>query len=107
MFGLFAPQGPQMKPQELATRLAGETAPLVLDVREPAEYASGHIPGSRSMPLRTLPARLQELPRDRAIVVVCLSGGRSAQASRILLQAGYDALDMPGGMMAWRGPVER
>lgn len=107
MFGLFAGRMPQVTAQELEGRLQSDTAPIVVDVREPAEYAGGHIPGSRLMPLGTLGARLQDLPRDREIVLVCRSGARSASATQMLLQSGFQAINMAGGMMGWRGPVER
>ncbi|MNU02909.1 hypothetical protein D3C72_2467620 [compost metagenome] len=59
------------------------------------------------MPLGTLAGRLNELPKGQTIVVVCRSGARSGMGTRILREAGYDALNMAGGMNAWRGPVER
>lgn len=106
MFGSSAPQLPQIAAAELEGRLRAGATPLVLDVREPAEYSRGHIPGSRLMPLGTLPAGLQDLPRDREIVVVCHSGARSSRATQHLVQAGFQAINMVGGMVAWRGPVE-
>lgn len=107
MFGLFAPRLPQISSEDLAGRLQSDTAPFVLDVREPAEYARGHIPGSQLVPLGTLGARLQDLPRDREIAVVCMSGGRSASATQLLLKNGFQAVNVAGGMLGWRGPVER
>ena len=85
---------------------------LVLDVREPAEWTGelGQIPGAVLLPLGQLRARLPELPRDRPIVAVCRSGGRSAEASQILEAAGFPrAGNLSGGMIRWRGlglPVE-
>jgi rhodanese-related sulfurtransferase len=76
---------------------------LVLDVREPSEWASGHIGGATLIPLGDLPARLAELPRDRTIVVVCHSGNRSAQGRDTLRNAGFaSATSMAGGMSAWQ-----
>jgi phage shock protein E len=75
---------------------------LVLDVREPSEWAAGHIAGATLIPLGDLPARLAELPRDRTIVVVCHSGNRSAQGRDILRSAGFASVtSMAGGMTAW------
>jgi sulfur dioxygenase len=77
---------------------------LVLDVREPDEWNGelGRIPGARDLPLGELRARLGELPRDRPIVAVCRSGGRSAEASLILEQAGFPrAANLAGGMIRW------
>ena len=74
---------------------------FVLDVREPDEWAAGHIAGATLIPLGQLPDRLGELPHDRTIVVVCRSGNRSAQGRDILLQAGFAATSMTGGMNDW------
>jgi len=75
---------------------------LVLDVREPAEWATGHIEGATLISLGELEARVGELPRDRDIVVVCRSGNRSAQGRDVLLAAGFAAVtSMAGGMTDW------
>jgi len=82
---------------------------LVLDVREPAEFEGelGHIEGSVLLPIGQLRARLGEIPRDRPVVCVCRSGGRSAQAALILEGAGVkDVANLDGGMIAWRS-IER
>lgn len=94
-----------ISPQALQERLAGPDAPFVLDVREPHEYAGGHIAGSTLIPLKTLEGRLDALPREQAIAVVCHSGRRSAKAAKILAEAGFRVLDMQGGMQAWEGPL--
>ena len=76
----------------------------VVDVREPAEWNGdlGRIPGARPLPLGELRARLDELPRDRPVIAVCRSGGRSAEASLILEQAGFPrAANLSGGMIRW------
>jgi rhodanese-related sulfurtransferase len=87
-----------------------QSGALVLDVREPSEWAAGHIAGATLIPLGQLPSRLAELPRDLAIVVVCHSGNRSAQGRDILRNAGFTAVtSMAGGMTAWLAagmPVE-
>jgi rhodanese-related sulfurtransferase len=82
---------------------------VVLDVREPSEWAEGHVPGATLIPLGELARRASELPHDGTIVVICLSGNRSAQGRDILLAAGYEATSVDGGMTAWRAaglPVE-
>lgn len=107
MFGMFAPRVPEVSTQEVDTMLATPDAPFVLDVREPSEYAGGHIAGSHLIPLGSLPQRRAEVPKDRKVVVVCRSGGRSASATQLLVAEGYDATNMAGGMLAWRGAVER
>ena len=75
---------------------------LVLDVREPSEWAAGVIPDATLISLGDLPNRLDALPRDQAIVVVCRSGNRSAQGRDILLDAGFARVtSMAGGMTDW------
>jgi rhodanese-related sulfurtransferase len=75
---------------------------FVLDVREPTEWAAGHIAGATLIPLGQLPNRLSEVPRDRQVVVVCRTGHRSAQGRDILLGAGFPGVtSMTGGMTAW------
>jgi rhodanese-related sulfurtransferase len=82
-----------------ALRQAGA---LVLDVREASEWAAGHIAGAMLIPLGELSSRLDELPRDRTIVVVCHSGNRSAQGRDILRTAGFGSVtSMAGGMTDW------
>nr|WP_240942132.1 rhodanese-like domain-containing protein [Planosporangium thailandense] len=74
----------------------------MLDVREDDEWAAGHAPDARHMPMHTVPARLDEIPTDGDVVVVCRSGGRSAQVVAYLLAAGRDNVrNLDGGMMAW------
>lgn len=107
MFGSFFKSPAEISVQEVEARLQASPAPFVLDVREAGEYQQGHIPGSVLIPLGTLPARLHELPGDRPIVAVCRSGARSGIATGVLRKAGLDALNMTGGMNAWRGAIER
>ena len=72
----------------------------VLDVREPEEWVEGHIEGAQHIPLRELPARLNEVSPDQTLVV-CKVGARSAQAVAWLTQRGYDAVNLDGGMVEW------
>lgn len=77
----------------------------ILDVREPDEFGGplGHISGAVLIPLGDLPERVGELGRDRPIVAVCRAGGRSAQATVLLQQAGFTAVaNLTGGMLRWR-----
>ena len=74
----------------------------VLDVREPVEWAHGHIEGATHIPLMEVPQRLDELPVGQ-ILVVCKIGGRSAQAVGYLVQQGIDAVNLDGGMVEWEG----
>lgn len=86
-----------------AARLVEEGA-ILLDVRERTEWARGHIPGARHLPLGQLGARLPELEnlRTKPVVVQCQSGTRSAMAARMLKQAGFEHVyNLGGGLMAW------
>ncbi len=75
---------------------------FVLDVREDFEYAEGHIPGVTLIPLKQIPARLDEIPTDKTVVAVCRSGNRSGQATKFLRGQGFGNVhNMQGGMNAW------
>jgi phage shock protein E len=83
----------------LALRGAGA---FVLDVRQPDEWSSGHIPGATLIPLGELESRVAEVPADRQVVVVCRSGNRSAQGRDILRGTGLASVtSMAGGMNDW------
>ena len=73
---------------------------FLLDVREPVELAVENVPGAVNIPLGQLRARLDELPRDREILVICRSGQRAYYATRILLQHGFKACTVSGGMLS-------
>jgi NADPH-dependent 2,4-dienoyl-CoA reductase/sulfur reductase-like enzyme/rhodanese-related sulfurtransferase len=73
---------------------------FLLDVREPMELAVENAPGAVNIPLGQLRARLNELPRDREILVICRSGQRAYYATRILLQNGFKARNLAGGMLS-------
>ncbi len=76
---------------------------FILDVREPSEWAQGHIAGATLIPLGDLPNRLTEVPRNREVVVVCRTGVRSAQGRDILKQAGFTRVtSMTGGLTQWQ-----
>lgn len=76
-----------------------EDGALVLDVREPEEWAEGHISGAHHMPLGELdPAAIS---RDSTVIAVCRSGNRSSKAAAILAEAGHEVVNMQGGMNAW------
>ncbi len=87
-----------------------QSGAFVLDVRTQEEWNEFHAPNTTLIPLDQLPARLNELPRDKEIVVVCRSGNRSQEARDILLNAGFQQVSsMTGGLNEWRAsgyPVE-
>ncbi len=79
---------------------------VLLDVREPDEWAAGHAPGAVHIPLGSLPSRLHDLPEllgggDGPVAVTCRSGGRSSRAVAWLASQGVDAVNLDGGMKAW------
>ena len=104
--------GGRLTAAELRERLdrGGVDAPLVLDVRQITEYASGHVPGSVHLNAGSVPDRLDSLPRDRPIATICASGYRSSVAASLLRQAGFtDVAWVPDGVSAWEAaglPVE-
>jgi rhodanese-related sulfurtransferase len=77
---------------------------VLLDVRENDEWAAGHAPGAVHVPMGQVPQRIDELAStfpDRSVHVVCRSGARSARVTAYLAQAGWDAVNVDGGMRAW------
>jgi rhodanese-related sulfurtransferase len=74
---------------------------VVIDVREPAEFREGHLPGAVNIPMGQLTRRLDELDRGRPVYVVCASGNRSGAMVDVLTAAGYDATNVAGGTSAW------
>jgi NADPH-dependent 2,4-dienoyl-CoA reductase/sulfur reductase-like enzyme/rhodanese-related sulfurtransferase len=78
------------------------TEALVVDVRQPEEFAAGHIAGAINLPLPELRNRLKELPRDREICLNCGVGQRSYYASRVLLQHGFAAKNLSGGFTTYK-----
>lgn len=84
---------------------------LLIDVREPDEWAAGHVAGAKHIPLGQLPSRLAEVPRDREVLLFCRSGNRSGTATALLREQGYDrAMNVEGGITAWQRagfPVSR
>ena len=73
----------------------------LLDVREADEWAAGYAPGARHIPLGQLGARSAEIPRDETVYVICRSGARSARAAQALGAAGWEAVNVAGGMQDW------
>ena len=83
-------------------------APLLLDVREPDEFAAYRIEGATLIPMRTIPARLHELDRRADVVMICRSGARSYHAGQFLKQNGFERVyNLAGGVIAWSQDVER
>jgi len=81
---------------------------LIIDVREPYEFAAGHIPQAINIPLGTLASHVVRLDQDKSFLLVCRSGNRSGQAKRLLVSKGFTKVyNLQGGMLGWRGSVVR
>lgn len=97
---LFGKSTSEVDPQG-AQQLLRDGA-LLIDVRERSEWDAGHAPKAKHHPLGRLSTSMSSLPQGRTLVVVCRSGNRSLRATKLLDRAGYDAVNLRGGMTAWR-----
>jgi rhodanese-related sulfurtransferase len=87
---------------ELASWLASDNPPILIDVRTPPEMAQASIPKGKPLPLTTLPLRLHEVPKNGKVVFYCRTGARSAQACMFMAQQGYDNVyNLHGGIVTW------
>jgi rhodanese-related sulfurtransferase len=85
-----------------ATRLINDGA-VVVDVREPAEFAAGHVIDSRNIPVAQIASRAGELPANKPVIVMCASGSRSTRAAAALRKAGRaDVFCLDGGIAGWQ-----
>lgn len=89
-----------LAPDQYVSEFVNDGEHLLIDVRTPEEFATGHIPGAINIPVDSLAGELDQLPEDTEIVVYCRSGNRSATASRILAGAGFSVFDL-GGILRW------
>jgi rhodanese-related sulfurtransferase len=90
------PDVPLATPTQAFDRAPGS---VLLDVREPEEFAAGHAPGAVNVPMRLLtPPRL---PEGRPVLCICRSGNRSGRVAEVLVASGIDARNVTGGMLAW------
>ncbi|GIZ53261.1 rhodanese-like domain-containing protein [Noviherbaspirillum aridicola] len=99
----------QITAPELAAWLADESrpAPLLLDVREPWEFQTCHIAGAQSMPMNTVPERMQELEEDAPVVCICHHGARSMSVAAFLERQGFSrVINLTGGVHAWALQVD-
>jgi rhodanese-related sulfurtransferase len=94
------PSIPEIDASEAAARAA--SGAVLLDVREADEWHAGHVDGAVWIPMGQVGARSDEVPTDRPVLVICRSGGRSSRVVSALVQAGYDAANVAGGMKAWQ-----
>ena len=92
---------PEVQPTELIPRHATGTAPRLLDCREPFEWAQLRIPGSLHIPMNQIPGRLDELDQGQEWIVVCAHGNRSYAVAGYLIQNGFQASSLAGGVTDW------
>lgn len=88
-------------PQEIAVKLKRGEQLNLLDVREPEEWADGHVAGAKHIPLGQLSQRHDELKQGEELIVICRSGNRSGLACELLAERGFDVVNMTGGLNAW------
>lgn len=93
--------------KEVLERLQKKEDLFMIDVREPGEWAMGHVAGAVHFPLSQLAELQKKLDRRRETIVMCQSGARSALACEMLTERGFDVVNMTGGLNAWRGPLVR
>jgi rhodanese-related sulfurtransferase len=103
---------PEVAPADLQSRLSGGEQIVVIDVREPEEFARGKIPGAYTIPRGVLEMQVDgRLPREATVVLYCAGGGRSALAAKSMTDMGYDKVEnLQGGWGAWVNsglPVEQ
>jgi rhodanese-related sulfurtransferase len=98
---MFFSRRPSITPEQAEAGLANRQLVLV-DVRKAVEIERGRIHGAINIPLGQLRGRLPELDRDRPVAFLCHSGARSSRATGIAIRAGYDAVNVRGGIIGWR-----
>jgi rhodanese-related sulfurtransferase len=100
----------EISTDEVAELLDAETPPRIVDIRSPAAFARGHIPGSENVPFGELPDRIESFAGADHIVTVCPHGKASVQAARLITSyegtAGARVESMAGGLDDWEGPLE-
>lgn len=94
-----------IEPEQLKALIANEDQPVIIDVRENEEVASGMISGAIHIRLGDLPERYHELDPTQEYVVVCRSGRRSEKAAEFLQEKGFKVKNMDGGMLKWHGDI--
>ena len=99
----------QISMDEAVKIMKDENDYIILDVRRPDEYAGGHIPGAINVPNEEIgKAEIAELPdKSQLILVYCRSGRRSKEASKKLVKLGYTNIVEFGGILDWRGEIEK
>ncbi|SCX14325.1 rhodanese-like domain-containing protein [Candidatus Aquiluna sp. UB-MaderosW2red] len=105
LFDFFKKKFETISPAQAKEAL--DAGAMLIDVREPSEYRSGHASGARLIPLGSLEQKFKDIPIERKILVICQSGMRSRQAAGILASNGYQVTNISGGMMGWKRAGQR
>lgn len=93
---------PAISPAELETKLGTPQAPLIVDVRKPAEFKIAHVPGAINIPVDQLEKHLDTLQHDNGVLIYCINGARTRQAEPILYTAGIENVyRLEGAFQAW------
>ncbi|HKJ24579.1 MAG TPA: rhodanese-like domain-containing protein [Myxococcota bacterium] len=107
---LADPEAPSIAPEALQAQRAAGTAPVVIDVRTPEEFATGHIPGAVNIPFDQVVEHIGELDAPHGVALYCMMGPRARKGESALLGAGFTSvLHLEGGLAAWKAaglPVE-
>lgn len=93
---------PAVSPAAVAEIMARDDAPLLLDVRTPEEFAQGHLPGAVLIPHDQLAQRLDEIEKERWVLVYCRSGARASKAQDVLEEAGIEVRQIDGSWLRWQ-----
>lgn len=108
--GVATSEAPSISPAELQAKRQSGAAPLLVDVRTPEEYASGHIPGAVNIPFDQVAQRIAEVQSPNGVALYCMLGPRARKGESALLAAGHKSvLHLEGGLAAWQQaglPVE-
>ena len=99
---------PTISPEEAREYLTDSNYQFI-DVRTDNEYGSGHIPNSMHIPLHQIQDRMSEIDslKNKNIIAYCRSGARSSKATKILVKAGFDVLNLSGGVLSWKGDLTK
>ncbi len=82
----------------------GKNNHILIDVRTPDEFKSGHVAKAKNIPLNTISKKMKSIPKDKTVVLMCRTGNRSGMAARQLASAGYDnVINLKGGILRWQG----
>jgi len=102
---------PGLTPEQVLQKLDSEQAPLVVDVRKPAEFGVAHIPGAINIPLAELDKRIDELRQDNGVLIYCINGSRTRKAEPIVYANGIsNVYHLDGAFQGWiqgKHPIEK